>query len=101
MKKKIIAAGHTCLDIAPVFHTKKQYQRIGDLLEPGKLIQMDEAKIHTGGSVPNTGLALKLLGNEVELLGKVGNDAFGGAFGGAARSHEMVLPRLARALLEG
>ena len=74
---KIIAAGHICLDITPVFPTGYQYGSIGDLLAPGKLIRMDAASVHAGGSVANTGLALKVLGNEVTLLGKVGNDAFG------------------------
>ena len=75
---KVISAGHICLDITPVFPTEKNYDQIGDLLIPGKLIQMDAASVHTGGSVANTGLALKLLGNDVTLLGKVGDDAFGG-----------------------
>ena len=75
--KKIISAGHICLDITPVFPAGHSYDRIGDLLVPGKLIHMDTASVHTGGSVANTGLALKLLGNDVTLLGKVGKDAFG------------------------
>ena len=75
--KKIIAAGHICIDITPVFPSGRTYTRLGDLLEPGKLIQMEEADVHTGGSVANTGLALKILGAEVQLMGKVGNDAFG------------------------
>lgn len=75
--KKIVSAGHICLDITPVFPTGHSYDRIGDLLVPGKLIHMDAASVHTGGSVANTGLALKLLGNDVTLLGKVGKDAFG------------------------
>jgi len=75
--KKIISAGHICLDITPVFPAGHSYDRIGDLLVPGKLIRMDAASVHTGGSVANTGLALKLLGNDVTLLGKVGKDAFG------------------------
>ena len=75
---KIISAGHICLDITPVFPSGHSYDRIGDLLVPGKLIRMDAASVHTGGSVANTGLALKLLGNDVTLLGKVGRDAFGG-----------------------
>ena len=75
---KIISAGHICLDITPVFPAGHSYDRIGDLLVPGKLIRMDAAIVHTGGSVANTGLALKLLGNDVTLLGKVGCDAFGG-----------------------
>ena len=75
---KVISAGHICLDITPVFPAEKNYTQVGDLLTPGKLIQMDAASVHTGGSVANTGLALKLLGNDVTLLGKVGKDAFGG-----------------------
>ncbi len=75
---KVLAAGHICLDITPVFPAGKNYDQIGDLLIPGKLIQMEAASVHTGGSVANTGLALKLLGNDVTLLGKVGDDALGG-----------------------
>ena len=74
---KVISAGHICLDMTPVFPSGHRYDRIGDLLVPGKLIRMEAASVHTGGSVANTGLALKLLGNDVTLLGKVGNDAFG------------------------
>ena len=73
---KIIAAGHICLDITPVFPPGRRAERMDDLLVPGKLIRMDAASVHTGGSVANTGLALKLLGNDVTLLGKVGTDAF-------------------------
>ena len=76
--RKVIAAGHICLDITPVFPSGHSYDRIGDLLVPGRLVRMEAASVHTGGSVANTGLALKLLGNDVILLGKVGNDAFGG-----------------------
>lgn len=75
---KVISAGHICLDITPVFQSGTPVREIGKLLVPGKLIQMEGANVHTGGSVANTGLALKLLGNDVTLLGKVGNDAFGG-----------------------
>ena len=74
---KVISAGHICLDITPVFPSGHSYERISDLLVPGRLIRMDAASVHTGGSVANTGLALKLLGNNVTLLGKVGKDAFG------------------------
>ncbi|MDO4965840.1 MAG: carbohydrate kinase family protein [Lachnospiraceae bacterium] len=77
MKKKIISAGHICLDITPVFPAEKQYNQLNDILEPGKLINVDAANVNTGGSVANTGLALKILGENVELMGKVGNDAFG------------------------
>lgn len=76
MLKKIIAAGHICLDITPVFMENK-VNRIEELLRPGKLINMKEADVHTGGSVANTGLAMKFLGADVSLAGKVGKDAFG------------------------
>ena len=77
MKKKIIAAGHICIDITPVFPKGTHCADISQLMVPGRLIHMDAADVHTGGSVANTGLALKLLGADVRLLGKVGNDAFG------------------------
>ena len=75
--KKVIAAGHICLDITPVFPAGKQYDSQSSVLVPGRLIQMEAADVHTGGSVANTGLALKLLGCDVTLMGKVGDDAFG------------------------
>lgn len=74
---RVISAGHICLDITPVFPPERRCGHIGDLLVPGKLIQIGAASVHTGGSVANTGLALKLLGNDVTLLGKIGDDAFG------------------------
>lgn len=77
MKGKIIAAGHICIDITPVFSTGQKFRKVSDLLEPGKLILMKPADVHTGGSVANTGLALKLLGADVSLMGKIGKDAFG------------------------
>lgn len=77
MNKKIIAAGHICLDITPVFPSQLRAENIAQVLEPGKLIHMKEADVHTGGSVANTGLALKILGADVQLMGKVGGDAFG------------------------
>ena len=74
-KKKIIAAGHICLDVTPVIPPREG--GIGGVLAPGKLINVGEADIHTGGSVANTGLAMKLLGADVRLAGKIGADAFG------------------------
>ena len=66
--KKVISAGHICLDITPVFPSGKRYNSLSSLLVPGRLVQMDAADVHTGGSVANTGLA---------LMGKVGDDSFG------------------------
>ncbi len=77
MKQKVICAGHVCIDITPVFAQQQKYEKITDILEPGKLIHMNNVQINTGGSVANTGLAMKLLGNDVRLMGKIGDDAFG------------------------
>lgn len=76
MKKKVISAGHICIDITPVFKNRK-VQDIGSVLQPGKLIEMGRANVSTGGSVANTGLAMKILGADVTLMGKVGEDEFG------------------------
>ena len=76
MKKKVVVAGHICLDITPVFPEKKVDQ-LSDILSPGKLIHMGAADVHTGGCVANTGLAMKLLGADVTLMCKLGKDAFG------------------------
>lgn len=76
MSKKVIAAGHICIDITPVFPNRK-VTNISDVLKPGKLIEMGKAEVSTGGSVANTGLAMKVLGADVSLMGKLGNDEFG------------------------
>ena len=76
-KPKVIAAGHICLDITPVFPAERTYTGADELFVPGKLIRTEPADVHAGGSVANTGLALKLLGNDVTLMGKIGDDAFG------------------------
>lgn len=76
MKKKVISAGHICLDITPVFR-KTGKERINEILSPGKLINVGAADVHIGGSVSNTGLAMKILGADVSLAGKVGDDEFG------------------------
>ncbi len=76
MVGKIIVAGHICLDITPVFASGKT-QPLASVLTPGKLVQMKDVNISTGGAVANTGLALKVLGADAELMGKVGDDEFG------------------------
>ncbi len=73
---KIMAAGHICLDVTPVFPCRSACT-VGDVLSPGRLVNVGSADIHTGGSVANTGLAMKLLGADVTLVGKVGKDQFG------------------------
>lgn len=87
MKKKVIAAGHICLDITPVF-PKKSGKNIGEILKPGKLLNVDQADVHTGGAVANTGLAMKFLGVDVSLMGKIGDDAFGTIVRDVAKKHD-------------
>ncbi len=72
---KIVAAGHICIDITPKIQNRGV--NIRDILSPGRLVEVGNADIHTGGSVANTGLAMKILGADVTLAGKIGNDAFG------------------------
>ena len=95
MNHKAVIAGHICIDITPSI-PKQPSDRIQDILSPGRLIKVNEADIHTGGAVANTGLAMKILGADVTLAGKIGDDAFGdmilsitdryGASGGLIRS---------------
>jgi len=76
MGKKVIVAGNVCLDITPKFLGGK-FANINDVLEPGKLVEMGGVTLSSGGVVSNTGLGMKLLGADVILMGKLGNDAFG------------------------
>ena len=41
MGKKVIVAGHACLDITPLFPQNQQAAKLGNILSPGKLIQME------------------------------------------------------------
>ncbi len=71
----IVVAGHICFDLIPTFPlVEADY---GELLVPGKLVKVSELITSTGGPVSNTGLALKKLGINVQLMGKVGEDFIG------------------------
>jgi sugar/nucleoside kinase (ribokinase family) len=73
----VVVAGHICLDVIPAIGERKG--GMGDILEPGKLIDIGPAVVATGGAVSNTGIALHRLGTAVRLMGKVGDDWFGRA----------------------
>lgn len=77
MSKKVVVAGHACLDITPIFSPELSAGKLGEVLSPGKLIEMQGVDIHTGGAVSNTGLAMKKMGMEVCLMAKTGDDEFG------------------------
>lgn len=72
-----MSAGHICLDITPSFCQEINYESISELLIPGHLVPVGIPDIHIGGSVGNTGLALKRLGANVSFIGKIGKDDFG------------------------
>lgn len=75
-KKKAVVAGHICIDLTPQF-PRKTVDSTDEILTPGKMIHMEGIDIHTGGAVANTGLAMKIFGVDVKLMGKVGNDELG------------------------
>lgn len=72
----VMVAGHLCLDIIPRFPDTGA-QRIGDLLQPGKLVNVGAAALSTGGPVSNTGINLRTLGHRVCFCARVGDDALG------------------------
>ena len=73
---QVVVAGHICLDITPAFINKKAIP-LTELFIPGRLINMGDVNISTGGSVSNTGIALQKLGIRTRLMGKIGHDLFG------------------------
>ncbi|MHC4797661.1 MAG: carbohydrate kinase family protein, partial [Planctomycetota bacterium] len=52
---------------------------IGEIMTPGKLVNMGPVATSTGGPVSNTGIGLHILGMKVKFMAKVGDDAFGKA----------------------
>ncbi|MEN6386456.1 MAG: carbohydrate kinase family protein, partial [Phycisphaerales bacterium] len=72
----VIVAGHLCLDIIPLFPDLGA-RRIEEIIRPGKLVNVHEAKISTGGPVSNTGINMKTLGNKVCFCARVGEDVLG------------------------
>lgn len=75
-KIKAMVAGHICLDIAPGFNQSLKGD-FDEVFSPGKLINVNNAVVGTGGTVSNTGLAMAKLGIDVALNGKVGDDELG------------------------
>lgn len=78
MKKKmdIVVAGHICLDIIPDFGSIR-VNRVEDIIQPGRLINVKKATVSSGGPVSNTGFALHKLGMNVGFMAKIGRDNFG------------------------
>jgi sugar/nucleoside kinase (ribokinase family) len=71
-----VVAGHLCLDLTPRIEGEGG-AGFTALFKPGKLIEVGEAAISTGGAVSNTGLALRKLGLKTVLMAKVNDDPLG------------------------
>lgn len=71
-----MVAGHLCLDIIPLFPDTGA-RSIEQIMRPGKLVNVNDARISTGGPVSNTALNLKKLGNKVAFCACVGDDVLG------------------------
>ncbi len=91
---EVVVAGHICLDVIPSFGERGAGADIA--LEPGKLVTVGPAITSTGGPVSNTGLALHRLGIPARLMGKVGDDLFGGAILDLLRGYD---PALAQGMI--
>ncbi|HNW86570.1 MAG TPA: carbohydrate kinase family protein [Candidatus Limiplasma sp.] len=72
---KAIVAGHICVDITPAI-APLGHESLSQLMQPGRLIHVGAADVHTGGCVANTGLALQKLGVPTRMVARVGRDAF-------------------------
>lgn len=71
MSADVIVAGHVCLDIIPAFQS-------GNIaLRPGHLVEVGRARFAPGGAISNVGLALAKLDTSLQLIGRIGDDAFG------------------------
>lgn len=84
--KSAIVAGHICLDITPIFPERTLSAE--SVLRPGKLTHVHGVNVHVGGAVANTGLAMRVLGAPVRLIGKIGDDEFGAIVRAALEEHD-------------
>ncbi|MDO5444887.1 MAG: carbohydrate kinase family protein [Eubacteriales bacterium] len=76
-KHKVIVAGHVALDLTPVIPPERKYNSVSEFLIPGILVDVGKVQFSVGGAVSNTGLAMKKLGADVSLMGKIGDDDLG------------------------
>lgn len=72
-----IVAGYLCVDLTPGFAPTRQSVPLGQLLQPGRLVQVEGLSISPGGAVANTGLAMRRFGQRIALSGMVGRDPLG------------------------
>lgn len=84
---KMTSAGYIALDITPTFPKGRKQKSLKEILRPGSLVEVGEAKIAVGGSVSNTGLALYKFGADTKLIAKIGKDNFGSVIVEEYRKH--------------
>ena len=73
-KKRIISAGTLVMDMIPEFYPE---EGTGERKAAGGTVYLKNIRTALGGSVGNTGVALKYLGSDVTLFSRVGSDEFG------------------------
>jgi sugar/nucleoside kinase (ribokinase family) len=70
----VVVAGHFCVDLS-----RRCPQLTGGFsYNPSLLVEISPVTVSTGGRAPNTGGTLHRLGSRVRLVGRVGDDPFGG-----------------------
>lgn len=72
----IMVAGHLCLDLFPTIPDTGA-ARFDELIQPGKLVNVDSLTMGPGGVVSNTGVAMLALGDNVRFCAAVGDDELG------------------------
>jgi sugar/nucleoside kinase (ribokinase family) len=85
-----VIAGHLCLDVLPqiLASTADEFRAS---FGPARLMFVGPVALSTGGAVSNTGIALHKLGIPVRLIGKIGDDMFGGVVKQVISSFEPTL----------
>lgn len=78
IEKRVIVAGHICLDITPDL-SKVPEGKFQSLLQPGRMVQTGGFSLNGGGAVSNTGLTMHKLGVPTWLIAKIGDDLYGEA----------------------
>jgi sugar/nucleoside kinase (ribokinase family) len=74
---EVLVAGYVGLDLTPQWADGAAGVAWGELLRPGRLVEVGALGVAAGGVVANTGLALRQWGVKVALSGLVGETPWG------------------------